>query len=142
VAPIDAGDAWGSALAAGVEATAEVRLLETRQSEILAAKQLPVSVEADDAVLVKLRGRSQVEGEEGKVAKSRVVELEAGEGADVELPLTERGQARLGRCDEQELVIKIRVTLAGDPLGDGDDGRGRITARLVRDDPACAPDGT
>jgi hypothetical protein len=130
----------GAPGSARVEATAEVRLLEIRQSEVLAAGNLPLSVEADDAVTVKLRGRSRIAAQESKVAMSRIVKLEAGEEAEVELPLTEQGRERLRRCDDQELVVKVRVSAGDDPLGDGNDGRGRIAEQLVRDDPACTPE--
>jgi hypothetical protein len=134
-----AGTAIGADRTARTVVTAETRLLETRQDEILDAGSLPVSVKADDAVTVKLRGRSRIGADEAKVAKTRIFELEPGEKLRVELPLTSEGRARLTRCDAQQLLIKMRVSPFDDPIGDPDDGRAQITEQLVPDEAACPP---
>jgi hypothetical protein len=131
----------GSDAARGSEPNLDVTLNTTLQSDILAAGRLDATVEARDALELKLRGRSRIVGEERsvKVAKSRTIELDAGQKASLKLPLTPSGRERLGRCEEQQLLVKIRASLAPDPLGGDDDTRGLIAQQLVIDDPACAP---
>ena len=133
------GDGLGAGIAAKKNALVDVTLATNSQADILKAGALELRVETDDAVEVKLRGISQIAGEvkPQKVTKKRKLELDAGGDATVKLPLTAKGRERLARCDEQQLVVKIRATLAGDPFGDGDDGRGRVTKQLLTDGPAC-----
>jgi hypothetical protein len=134
-----AGTAIGGTDDARTVVTAETKLLETRQAQILEAGSLPLRIDAEDAVTVKLRGRSRIGAGEAKVAKTRILELEPDETLEVELPLTAEGRARLAGCDAQQIVIKVRLSPSEDPIGDPDDGRGQITEQLVRDDPGCAP---
>jgi hypothetical protein len=127
---------------AGVNATStpatratgtELSLVSASQRKILQKDALEVRVRAPGDRLVKLRGYSGSR----RVAKPRVLGLDAGEEARIELPLTASGERRLARCEEQELVVKLRVSLAGDPIGDGDDGRTRLTRPLQLDAPEC-----
>jgi hypothetical protein len=131
----------GAGAGVAQEPNLTVTLDTSLQSEILAAGRLGTTIEASDAIELRLRGRSRIAGEQrpAKIAKRREIALEAGETANLDLPLTASGRARLGRCDEQEIVVKIRASLAPDPIGGPDDTRGLISEPLVVDDPASAP---
>jgi hypothetical protein len=133
------GDGLGAGLAAKQNALVDVTLATNSQVDILKARALELRVESDEAVEVKLRGISQIAGETKpqKVSKKRKLGLDAGGDATVKLPLTAKGRERLARCDQQELVVKVRATLAGDPFGDDDDGLGRVAEQLLTDGPAC-----
>jgi hypothetical protein len=118
----------------------DVQLGSASQSAILGADALTVEVSSKAAGKVRLRGAAGA-GTPVKVAKARVARFDDGETKSVELPLTAAGRDRLSGCGEQDLLIKARASEPGDRLGDRDDDRDRVRAKLEVDSGSCAAPG-
>jgi hypothetical protein len=129
--------AAGDASPARAKAQIDLKLATASQKQILEDGALTVEVSSKDAGKARVRGAAG-SGKPVKVAKRRVVRLEAGDTVTVKLPLTDAGRARIGACGDQDILIRARATQAGDRLGDRDDDRDKVRQALVRDSAACA----